>query len=52
MLAAIALRILYGRRNKRAEKMGEPAMARLEAKAVRERAGSLDFADKEYRYVY
>jgi len=48
---AIALRLLYGYRNSRAEKLGEPAMSHVEAKAVRGRT-SVDFADPDYRYEY
>jgi len=51
ILVAIALRVLYGYRNARAEQLGEPAMSHIEAKAVRGRS-SVDFADPGYRYEY
>ncbi|KAF2423803.1 allantoate permease [Tothia fuscella] len=51
ILVALALRLLYGYRNARAERLGEPAMSHLEAKAIRERM-SVDFADPGYRYEY
>jgi hypothetical protein len=48
---AIALRVLYGYRNARAERLGEPAMSHVEANAIRGRM-SVDFADPTYRYEY
>ncbi|KAF2398199.1 MFS general substrate transporter [Trichodelitschia bisporula] len=51
IVVALALRLLYGYRNTRAEKLGEPAMSHVEAKAVRGRL-SVDFADPGYRYAY
>lgn len=51
IVVAVALRLLYGYRNARAEKLGEPAMSHVEAKAVRGRT-SVDFADPGYRYEY
>jgi len=51
ILVAVALRLLYGYRNSRADKLGEPAMSHVEAKAVRGRT-SLEFADPAYRYEY
>jgi hypothetical protein len=51
IIVAIALRALYGYRNRRAEELGEPAMSHIEAKAVRGRS-SVDFADPGYRYAY
>lgn len=51
ILVAVALRLLYGHRNRRAEKLGEPAMSHVEANAVRARL-SLEFSDPGYRYEY
>lgn len=51
VLVAVALRMLYGYRNQRAEKLGEPAMSHVEANAVRNRL-SLEFSDPGYRYEY
>jgi hypothetical protein len=51
IIVAIALRLLYGYRNARAEKLGEPAMSHVEARAIRSRS-SVDFADPGYRYEY
>jgi hypothetical protein len=51
IVVAVLLRILYGYRNVRAERLGEPAMSHIEATAVRGRT-SVDFADPGYRYAY
>jgi len=51
ILVAVALRILYGYRNSRADKLGEPAMSHIEANAVRARL-SVEFSDPGYRYEY
>jgi len=51
IVVAVLLRILYGYRNGRAERLGEPAMSHIEATAVRGRT-SVDFADPGYRYAY
>ena len=51
IVLAILLRLLYGYRNARADKLGEPAMSRIEANAIRGRS-SVDFADPTYRYEY
>jgi hypothetical protein len=46
------IRLLYGRRNRRADSDDSPAMSQFERKALRIRAAGLDFADREYRYCY
>jgi len=51
VIVALALRVLYGYRNRRADVLGEPAMSHVEARAVRGRS-SVDFADPGYRYAY
>jgi hypothetical protein len=51
IVIALALRLLYGWRNHRADVLGEPAMSHLEAKAVRG-SPSADFTDPGYRYAY
>lgn len=51
ILVSIALRLLYGFRNRRADTLGEPAMSHIEANAVRARL-SLEFSDPGYRYEY
>jgi hypothetical protein len=51
IIVAVALRLLYGYRNRRAERLGEPAMSQVEAKAVRGRL-SVEFSDPGYRYEY
>ncbi|QDS69567.1 hypothetical protein FKW77_008078 [Venturia effusa] len=48
IVVAVALRLLYGYRNRRAEELGEPAMSSVEAKAVRGNF-SLEFSDPGYR---
>ena len=49
---AIALRWLYGRRNARADRLGQPAMSSYERDSVLRSAANLEFADKDFRYVY
>jgi hypothetical protein len=49
---AVALRWLYGRRNALADKMGEPAMSSYERQSVVLSTANLEFADKDFRYVY
>jgi hypothetical protein len=52
IIDAVLLRLLYGHRNSRADKNNEPAMSKYERDAVRRAAsGSLDFADRSFRYV-
>ena len=49
---AVALRLLYGYRNARADKYNEPAMSHHERNAVLFSSAGLDFADRTYRYSY
>ena len=50
ILCALALRALYGARNKHAEKVGRSAMSWMEEKAVKR--APADPADSAWRYVY
>lgn len=51
ILVAVTLRVLYGFRNRRAQRLGELAISQVEAKAVRGK-GSVEFGEPSYRYEY
>lgn len=53
IVISTGLRVLYGYRNKRADRLGTPARSRLEAKLAQGRAGHGDVHDDvNFRYVY
>lgn len=52
IIFAIGLRVLYGMRNTRADRLKEPAMSRFERNSVIKTSARLDFADRDYRYSY
>ena len=52
IVVSTSLRLLYGRRNKKADQLGVPARSRMEAKMA-DKGGVGDVHDDEnFRYVY
>lgn len=53
IVVSSALRIVYGRRNARADRLGTPARSRMEGKLANGRMAEEDVQDDvNFRYVY